>query len=185
MKKLLALAIALCLFCTSFAFAEAITSNGDPLQLDDFTLNLADGMVYIPGTKETNQVLILLYPYASAGDTATNINFVPLGTNLDFTTATVAASAEASKATIKETLEAQGFTLDSVEFSDAVETSLGGAPCVSIDNTMDITYLSISMTIYQRELYVSGKGYMITVSASDKEMLDPLMELLDAMLIWN
>ena len=185
MKKLLALTVALCLFCISFAFAENVASDGSPLQLDDFTLNLDAGMVYQLGEKITNQVYLTVLPYAASGDGSTNFNFVPFEQRGTVTADMVNNGAEETKQQIIDNLTAQGFTVN-LEYGEAVEYMLGSTPCVYCDTVMDLAYQSYSMKICQRMLYFGEQGYVVTITVqSGDKAIDPLMEQIGRILSWN
>lgn len=184
MKKLLALTVALCLFCISFAFAENVASDGSPLQLDDFTLNLNAGMVYQLGEKITNQVYLTVFPYAASGDGSTNINFVPSERGT-VTADMVNYGAEETKQQIIDNLTAQGYTVN-LEFGEAVEYMLGSTPCVYCDTVMDLAYQSYSIKVYQRTFYFGEQGYVVTISVpANAEAIVPLMEQIGRILSWN
>ena len=121
MKKLLALTVALCLFCISFAFAENVVSDGSPLQLDDFTLNLDAGMVYQLGEKNTSQVYLAVFPYAASGDGSTNFIFVPSEPRGTVTADMVNNGAEETKQQIIDNFTALGYTVN-LEFGDSATT---------------------------------------------------------------
>ena len=187
MKKLFALTVALCLFCGSFAFAESVASDGTPLQQEDFTLNLEAGMIYsIFGEKKPNSPLLLVFPYAAAGDQSSNINFVPTEEIKAITVEEVRASIETAKQNLSDSLSAQGITVESIEFKDPVDFTISGAPCVLFDSVISITYLSVPMEINMRQFYVGEKGYVITITLYSSEAdLDKLTELTESMLVWN
>ncbi len=186
MKKLLALTVALCLFCISFAFAENVASDGSPLQLDDFTLTLNAGMVYQLSEKITNQVYLTVFPYAASGDGFTNFNFVPTGERGPVTADMVNNSAEQTKQQIIDGLTAQGVTLNSLEYGEAVDYVLGNTPCVYCDIVMDIALQSYPLKTCQRTLYFGEEGYVVTISVpANAEAIDPLMEQIGRILSWN
>jgi len=186
MKKILALLMALCLICVSAAtLAEATAADGSPVKLDGFTLNLEAGAYYQMGTKTVEQVYISVYPYVAGGDTSTNFNFVWAGGTGTITVDDIRAQVPGLKEQMKAGFEQYGYTLNSMDYSDPVDGTLAGEPCVSLDSKMSLTGGEITMDINQRQFYVGGKGFIVTASASDAAALDALAALMDSVIAWD
>ena len=186
MKKLLALALILCLFCVSAASADTKeTSDGTPLPLDGFTLTPDSGMMYELHEKIAEEIYITVYPFAASGDTSTNLNLVWNGGTFTPTASEVDASLESVKDNIVSGLEEYGYTVNSWTYSGAVESAVFGESCISVDTLLDMSYQTVNIVVCQRQLYVGSKGYVITISAADTDTLDRVTETLSAMIAWN
>ena len=185
MKKALALIVALCLFCMSSAFAEYIASDGTPLQLENFTLNLEAGMIYTAGERVPDEVYITVFPLVSSGDGYSNFNFVPSANPGNVTTDMVNTFTKTQKQEYIDALESQGATVNSMEFIDAEDFTISGIPCVLTGYTVDFVYSNQPMIAIGRQLYVGEKGYVITFTSSSEENIWKMTELLETMLTWN
>jgi hypothetical protein len=186
MKKIIALLMALCLVCLcGAALAEVKTADGNPLVLDGFTLNVDAGAAYQLNDKAAEQVYVTVYPYLSSGDQATNFNAVWTGTTGSITVEEVRAEVPGLKEEMAKGFESYGFTLDSIEYADPVDNTLGGESCVSLDSQMKLSMNDQSLNIIQRQYYVGSKGYIFTISAGDAETLEGAATRLNAILSWN
>lgn len=185
MKKLLALVFALCLFCTSVAFAESITSDGSMLELDDFSIQLMSGMVYTVLDRTPTAVMFKFLPYANLGDTASNINFVWDGAPFDISVEDTNALRDVRRQNMIEALEAAGYKVNSFVYGDAFDCPIGDEPGVALDSDMSITYMSQTFTVKQRQISIGSKGYVISLSATDTETLEYMTEMLRYMVYWK
>ena len=184
MKKMLSLLTALCLVCLcASAFADVTASS--PLTLDGFTLNLDAGIKYDLGTKTAQQVYITVYPYSAAGDTATNFNFVWAGTTQTITAADVKAELPGLRQQMIDGLQGYGYTVDSLDYDDPSDGTISGEACIVSNAKLVMSAYGQSMTLYQRQLYVGSKGFVITISAADTATLDAVTALLNSTLAWN
>ena len=183
MKKLLALAMILCVFCLSFAHAE--TAESSLLELDDFSLALDAGMMYSAADKAPQVIMLKVFPFAASGDNSTNIGFVWAGAPFDASPETMDETREETKQGMIQGIEAAGYSADSVEIGDSYESTIGGEPCVACEMTTVMSFASLSAVIMQRQFTVGTKGYVITISAGDAEALDRATELLDSILSWK
>lgn len=186
MKKLLALAMALCLACLcGAALADAQISDGSPVVLDGFTLNLDKGAAYDVGAKAAEQVYVTVYPYLASGDQSTNFNAVWAGTTGTITVADVRAEVPGLKEQMAKGFEEYGFTLNAIEYSDPADGTLAGEACVVLDSKLSLSLNGQTLDINQRQFYVGGKGFIFTISAGDPETLEGAAARLNAVLAWD
>ena len=185
MKRLLALIFALCVFCVCAASAETVTSDGTMVVLDDFTLLMQPGMVYAQSEKAVNAILIQFQPYAGSGDTASNMNFVWAGGSFNVSVESENAERELRGKNMTDALNNLGYSVGGIEYGDAFDCTIGGEPGVGLDARITISYQSVTLVIYQRQISIGTKGYVISISGADPEALDKMTEMLDYMTIWN
>ena len=187
MKKLLAFGIVLCVLLMSLALAdgEEMISDGSPIRLEDFTLNVDAGTKYTISDKSAGEVLIIFYPRAASGDTASNINASWAGGLYDVTTDMLDSIRDSMKESIISGYKTAGYTVGSMELGNSFDFTLAGEPCVALDNLTNLSSGSISINVYQRLFYFGAKGYVFTVSAPDEETRESLCEMLNACLVWN
>ena len=154
MKKILALLMALCLICVSAAaMAEAVQADGSPVKLDGFTLNLESGAYYQLGTKATEQVYVTVYPFVSGGDMSTNFNAVWGGGAGTISVDDIRAEVPTLKEQMIAGFEAYGYTLNSVDYSDPVEGTIGGKACIILDSKMNLSANGMTLDVSQRQFY--------------------------------
>lgn len=186
MKKILSLIMALCLICLcGAALADAKVSDGDPLVLDGFTLNLDKGISYEVGTKADQQVYVTVYPYYASGDLATNFNAVWMGGPETITVEAVKEQLDGLKEEMAKGFEQYGFTVGGIEYSEPAESTLGGEACVKLDSKMTLGMNGQSLDINQRQIYVGSKGFIFTISTTDAEALEGATAKLNSVLKWD
>ena len=187
MKKLLPLALFLCVLCLSFACADSspVVSDGSPLEFDHFTLTPEAGMIYVLGEQTPGKTFLTIYPYAASGDTATNVNFVYQGHPFDESTDYVDAHKEQIKDGVIKTAEAYGYLVTSLDYSDTVGSVLGGKPCVYFDGVTSVEINGNPLTICQRGYFLGSIGFEVSVTAADMDTVALLSEQLDPMLKWK
>ena len=178
MKKILALALALCLLCLSAAsLAEAqITSEETTLDLDGFSLTLGAGEVYALSEKVANSPYLIVYPFYSAGDTGSNYNVVWAGEPFEATPESAKEEAASSEEIIRQQLEESGFTMANFTVGDAYSAQLNGVDCIAIEITIDISAAGTTITVYEREFLLGSLGYVFTLSAASQEGLDTVTQ---------
>lgn len=186
MKKVFSLFMALCLVCVSAAaLAEATAADGSPVKLDGFTLNLEAGAYYQLGAKEAEQVYVTVYPYVAGGDQSTNFNAVWVGGAGTVTVEDVRAQVPDLKNQMKAGFEQYGYTLNSLDYGDPVDGTLSGEACVVLDSKMSLSANGMTLDINQRQFYVGSKGFILTASAGDAEMLGTVTALMDSVIAWD
>ena len=185
MKKIIALLLTLCMaLCCVSALAEALQADGSPVDFDGFILNLEEGVVYQKAEKQSGQICAIVFPFYASGDLATNINAIWVDSYGDLTPEAVKADLEESRPTVEKGITDAGYTLDSYEYTDPVETDFGGIKCIANDNLMKLSQGSVSADIYQRVLYFGEKGYIINLSAASAEALETAVSWLESVLVW-
>ena len=187
MKKLLSLALFLCVLCLSFAYADSspVVSDGSPLEFDDFTLTPEPGMIYVLGENTPGKTIVTVYPLAASGDTATNLNFVYHGAPFDESVDYVDAHKEQIKDGVIKTAEAYGYSVTSLDYGDCVVSQFGEKPCVYFDGVTSVDINGTPLTICQRGYFLGSIGYEVSVTAADMETVDIVAFQLDAMLRWK
>ena len=187
MKKLLSLALILCLCFLSLSSAEQAyeISDGSPLHLEDFILTPEPGMAYTMGAKVASTVMLMVYPNAASGDMGTNYNFVWLGGAVELTPADVDSLQDMLREQITAGYAANGISVNSMEFTGAVECEIAGETCVMLDITSELVTNSITVPTYQRLFYCGARGYSFTLSSVGKDALDQMTEQLSSALTWN
>ncbi len=186
MKKIFSLFMALCLVCVSAAaLAEATAADGSPVKLDGFTLNLEAGAYYQLSAKEAEQVYVTVYPYVAGGDQSTNFNAVWVGGAGTVTVEDVRAQVPDLKNQMKAGFEQYGYTLNSLDYGDPVDGTLSGEACVVLDSKMSLSANGMTLDINQRQFYVGSKGFILTASAGDAEMLGTVTALMDSVIAWD
>lgn len=184
MKKWAALLTVLCLLVAGAACAGDTVSDGTPLDLGDFTLELESGMTYELDLNE--QVRVSVCPFAADGDNATNYNAGPSSEAFNLPYSLLLQAKDDIKQATRSSLEASGYVLQSFEMSDPYEATLGGAPCVVFDLDMVLTMSSGSgLTVCQRQYYFSGTGWFFSITALDGESRDRVASVLDGALKWK
>jgi hypothetical protein len=186
MKKIIALLMALCLICVSAAaLAEATATDGSPVKLDGFTMNLEAGAYYQLNDKKTEQVYVTVYPYVAGGDQSTNFNAVWAGATGTITVEEVRAQVPDLKEQMKAGFEQYGYTLDALEYGDPVDGTLAGEACIILDSKMRLSANGTTLDISQRQFYVGGKGFIMTASAADTETMETVTALMDSVIAWD
>lgn len=187
MKKLLSFAIFLCVLCLSFAYADssAITSDGSPLEFDDFVLTPEAGMIYTLGEKSPGKMIVTVYPYAASGDTSTNLNFVWNGAPFAESVSFVESHKEQIKAGVIQVCDTYGYTLNSLDYGDCLESNFGGKYCVYFDGVTNISVGTNTLNICQRGIFIGSIGYEVSVTAADPETVEQAAQQLEAMLAWK
>lgn len=178
MKKILALALALCLLCLSTAaLAELqLTSEATTLDLDGFSLTLDAGEVYMLTEKVANSPYLMVYPFYSSGDTGSNYNVVWAGEPFEATPETAREEAASSEELIRQQLEESGYTMEKFTVDDVYSAQLNGVECVAVEITIDISVAGTTITVYEREILFGSMGYVFTLSAPSKEGLDTITQ---------
>ena len=186
MKKLLSLTLALvlCVLCLSAACAEQAVSDGTLLELEDFTLALDAGMVYSIGDKDSQNIYVTVYPFTTQGDSSSSIGFTWSGSAYMPTTDEVDANADKIRQSAISGYEAYGITVESLEFSPAVEYTVACVRCAGQDSVTRLVYQSVSLELTERQFFAAN-GYIITMAAADTETLDRLTDLLGSILTWK
>lgn len=185
MKKLFVLLLTLCLVCVSAsALASAVTADGSALILDDFSLNLPEGEMYMQNEKKVGTIMLTVYPRAASYDTATNYNIVWVGSIFPMTTDLLNANKPSLEQETIAGITQAGYGIDGYTAGDAYDTTLHGEPCVALDTQMVMSLGEQSAPIYQRQLYFGGRGYVLTISASTAEDRDAVFAELDNILVF-
>lgn len=185
MKKIFALLLALCLLCAGVsALAETVTEE-KALELDGFSLILEPGEYYaVADEKVASQIYVQVAPYYGDGDSSTNYNIVWAGDVFEITVEELTAEAPSIEANMRSGLEAQGITVDSIDIDEPYDATINGVPCVAFDYVLHISYLSLSLDTYGREIVVGSIGYIFTMSAASPELLEKVTQTLTDALVF-
>jgi len=185
MKRLLALIFVLCVFCAGAASAETVTSEGGVLDIGDGIALLTErGMVYTRNDDPASDIALTIYPYAYTGDMSSNINFTPFTNTYEADVDIVNGAREILKQSAISSYESAGVTVQAFECGSAFDVVIGSEPGVALDIKTTGTYLSVTYTVMQRQIYIGSKGRTISLTAADTETLDRMTKLLSSLVIW-
>ena len=178
MKKLLSLALALCLLCAGAALAEAVTEK-TTLQLDGFTLTLLPGEVYQRAEEVVvNQPYLTAFPFAAENDLATNYVIHTTGEKTEYTAEQMKSILSGIEEGLRSGMEAQGIQVVSLNIQDPYDANLNGVSCVVLEYSMELSYSGVSMQVFTRQISVGSVATVFTLTAASEEDMDKLTQRL-------
>ena len=178
MKKLLSLALALCLLCAGAALAEAVTEK-TTLQLDGFTLTLLPGEVYQRADEiVVNQPYLTAFPFAGENDLATNYVIHTTGEKTEYTAEQMKSILSGIEEGLRSGMEAQGIQVVSLNIQDPYDANLNGVSCVVFEYSMELSYAGVSMQVFTRQISVGSVATVFTLTAASEEDMDKLTQRL-------
>lgn len=186
MKKLFALLLCLALFLPAMALAET-EATVYTLAFDGFTIDLGENDYYeVAETKENNQVYLIVYPnYDPEAGTSDNFNIVWYNgdATAELTTWEPTEYAAMILEAAKPQYEALGIKLNKAEVLDA--TYEDGVYVSMTYCELDYTGAGYDLVLpnYQMQFYIclsETDTYIITMTATTYEALEPMMGYLDA-----
>lgn len=182
MKKIAVIFMILCVFCLSFAAAEPVSyvSEGTPLEMGDFTLNLEEGTLAEIYDKVENQTYITVYPLIDGEPTEINYEIMCFdATKSDFDT-----FVEINKASVENAgLTIQDYSVD----PESYICEIGGKKCLT--RKISVSFLVPgSDSVMQNDLacIVSpGEPYLIVIYSAPSVPVDYIVPIVNRQLVWN
>ena len=185
MKKIMAVLAALCLVLLSVpALAEFAQADGNPIALDGFTLYVDAGTYYQLNEKGANQVYILVYPDVAGGDLTTNYNAVWSGRTYSMTAQDLADNIQSIRDATLESFAAAGYTAD-LEYAEPYDGMLAGEACAILDCRTTVETGGTTVSMFQRQFFVAGKGFIFTITSQDQDKVDATLDQLNGILDWQ
>ena len=184
MHRFLSLLIVfLLIFTYSIAVAEYVT-DGTDLEMEDFTLDLDQGIIYSRAEKALLQICLQIYPYAATTGDTSSINFVWCG-SFDADAEIMKYQIPLMESQYAQQFEPYGITVESVVSNDPVDSTISGTPCVYFDTKLVLAHQSRIITMYQRQYHIGSTGYVITIGASNEALREEMDQLLSSSLAWK
>ena len=188
MKKAFSVLAALCLLTACFsAFAD--DSDGSPLVLEDFTLQLDAGRNYqMTGEGDNLSVKVTELSEDETAQIIITRRSMPDLSYEDFKDR-IRSSMPGMEENMKENARAGGAEISSVEMGDLYDTEVNGAVCCGFDIAMAFTFSlageKFTTDVYNVFLFCPSKGYTFNITALDTKGAGEVLRWLESAFAWN